>query len=77
MRKLGIILGVSALMMFAGAFAWQAEAATLQGAGSISSAAKNFTPIQRAACDGRWGPFCPPGRVRVCGPYRCWCRPCW
>ena len=22
-------------------------------------------------------PYCPPGYTRACGPYRCWCRPCY
>lgn len=36
---------------------------------------QNYTPIETAACQG-WGRWCPPGYVRACGPYRCWCRPC-
>jgi hypothetical protein len=23
------------------------------------------------------GPWCGPGYTRQCGPFRCWCRPCW
>jgi hypothetical protein len=76
MRKFGIIVGIATAMLLTGALTWSAEAAGSQGAASISKAAKNFTPIQHAACGG-WGPSCPPGRTRVCGPYRCWCRPCY
>jgi len=46
-----------------------------QGAAALGAAAQNFTPIAPAACQG-WGRWCPPGYVRACGPYRCWCRPC-
>jgi hypothetical protein len=46
------------------------------GAGSFHAQIQNATPLKQAACNG-WGPFCPPGRTRVCGPYRCWCRPCY
>lgn len=45
------------------------------GAGSLSAPESNFTPIEKAACQG-WGRWCGPGYVRACGPYRCWCRPC-
>jgi hypothetical protein len=54
-----------------------ANAAQPVGASSLRQAAQNATPIvKEAACRG-WGHFCPPGRTRVCGPYRCWCRPCY
>jgi hypothetical protein len=75
--KISKILGLIAVaVLLEGSFAWQAQAASSNGAANISNAARNFTPIQRAACGGRWGPYCPPGRTRVCGPFRCWCAPC-
>jgi hypothetical protein len=38
---------------------------------------QNATPIiQHVACGG-FVPYCPPGFTRACGPYRCWCRPCY
>jgi hypothetical protein len=52
-----------------------ASAQTSHGLQSIHTATQNFTPVRPAACQGP-GPFCPPGYVRRCGPYRCWCRPC-
>jgi hypothetical protein len=63
----------AAMILLAGA----AQAETWRGV-DISSAARNFTPIQiqPAACRG-WGPYCGPGFTRVCGRWRCWCRPCW
>jgi hypothetical protein len=53
-----------------------ASAQSSHGMQSIDAATQNFTPIQRAACQG-WGPYCRPGFVRTCGPWRCWCRPCY
>jgi hypothetical protein len=52
--------------------------ASAQGAGAANMHAlsQNATPIiQHVACKGL-GPYCPEGYTRVCGPYRCWCRPC-
>src|SRR6516225_5249781 len=63
-------------LLFAGSAALTADAQTSRGAHNIAGAAQNFTPIEPAACRG-WGPYCRPGFVRVCGRFRCWCRPCW
>ena len=77
MGKLAITLAAAALML--GSLTFAATAQTQQpGASSIHGLAQNATPIvKQAACNGRWGPWCPPGRHRVCGPYRCWCAACW
>jgi hypothetical protein len=74
MRKLTITL--TAIML--GTMALQANAQTQQsGAAAMQALAQNATPIvKQAACRG-FGPYCPPGRVRRCGPYRCWCAPCY
>jgi hypothetical protein len=73
MRKLTKTLAMAALVL--GSMALTANAQT-QGAGSIH-ALTNATPIvKQAACRG-FGRYCPPGRVRRCGPYRCWCAPCY
>jgi hypothetical protein len=75
MRKFTLTLSAAALVL--GAMALQASAQTQQnGAASIHALAKNATPIVKAACQG-FGPYCPPGYVRACGPYRCWCRRCY
>jgi predicted small secreted protein len=74
MRKVTRTLAIALLL--AGSVALTADAQTSRGAGNISSAAQNFTPIEQVACRG-WGPYCRPGFTRVCGPYRCWCRRCW
>jgi hypothetical protein len=74
MRKLLIALVATAAVAGAGATAWQAQAASFQD--PIAAKLKNYTPIQRAACGGRWGPWCPPGRTRVCNPWHCWCAVC-
>jgi hypothetical protein len=70
-RSVMIVLSAAAILLASGA----AQAETWRGAASVSPAALNYTPIQRAACQG-WGPFCRPGFTRVCGRWRCWCRPC-
>lgn len=73
MRKLTRTVAMAALVL--GSMALTANAQT-QGAASIH-ALVNATPIvKQAACRG-YGPYCPPGYVRACGPYRCWCRPCY
>jgi predicted small secreted protein len=74
MRKVTRTLAIALLL--AGSAALTADAQTSRGAGSISSAAQNFTPIEQVACRGS-GPYCRPGFTRVCGPYHCWCRRCW
>ena len=75
MGKLAITLAAAALML--GSLAFSATAQTQQpGASSIRGLAQNATIIHKAACGGVWGRWCPPGRYRVCGPYRCWCAPC-
>jgi len=45
------------------------------GTWNLPAAAKNYSPVETTACYGL-GPYCPPGRHRVCGPYRCWCARC-
>src|SRR5215510_1384085 len=74
MRKVSLTLAIA--LLFAGSAALTADAQTSRGANNIAGAAQNFTPIEPAACRG-WGPYCRPGFVRVCGRFRCWCRPCW
>jgi hypothetical protein len=71
MRKLIV---ATTVLFLAGSLAWQAEAQTLRGPGGVDPA-QNYTPIEKAACQG-WGRWCRPGWVRVCGPFHCWCRPC-
>jgi hypothetical protein len=74
MRKLSTAI-LATTLLFAG-LAFTAQAQTWRGSTGISGAAQNFTPIQKAACGGRFGRHCPPGRHWVCGPRRCWCAPC-
>jgi hypothetical protein len=70
-KSVMIIISATAILL-AGA---TAQAQTWPGAAGIRSVVPNYTPIQRDACQG-WGPFCRPGFTRVCGRWRCWCRPC-
>jgi hypothetical protein len=73
MRKLSITVVAAAAILALNSMA--ANAVTASG-NTLPNAAKNFSPIHDAACRG-WGRWCGPGYVRACGPYRCWCRPCW
>jgi len=75
MRKLTV--GLATALFVLGSMALSANAQTqTQGASSLNAQAQNATIIHQAACRG-FGRWCPPGRHRVCGPYRCWCAPCW
>ena len=75
MKKLIMTLAATALML--GSMALTANAQTHQLGTGLHAQIQNATPIvEQAACRG-YGPYCPPGYVRACGPYRCWCRPCW
>jgi|HubBroStandDraft_2_1064218.scaffolds.fasta_scaffold294212_2 hypothetical protein len=76
MHKFMITVATTAAILLAGSTAWKSAAAPNEGAAGVSTAVQSMTPIKKAACQG-WGPFCGPGYVRACGPYRCWCRPCY
>jgi Spy/CpxP family protein refolding chaperone len=75
MRKRTLIIAAAAVFLLVNSIGFSAHAATTAPASAIPNSARNFTPIHQAACQG-WGRWCPPGYVRACGPYRCWCRPC-
>ena len=75
MHKLTIALTATAVILLAGGLAWKAEATTFGSDPSLAAAAKNFSPVVKAAC-GAPGPHCGPARHWVCGPRRCWCAPC-
>jgi hypothetical protein len=72
MRKLSITLAAAALALSMTALTVNAQS---QGASTLNAQVQNATIIHKAACFG-FGRWCPPGMTRVCGPYRCWCRPC-
>jgi hypothetical protein len=75
MRKLA--LTVSATLLVLGSMALSASAQTQSTGAASVHALKNATPVvTQAACRG-FGPYCGPGYTRVCGPYHCWCRPCY
>ena len=76
MRKPAVTILAAVAIVLVNSLGWSAHAATTAPASAIPSEARNFTPIHEAACRG-WGRWCGPGYVRACGPYRCWCRPCW
>jgi hypothetical protein len=65
----------AALVLTASVVAASAQIQT-RGAAGLHAQMQNATPIVRqAACRG-FGPYCPPGTTRRCGPYRCWCVRC-
>ncbi len=77
MRKLMLAVAATTVMLIPVFEPWTVEAAILGGATKIPPAAANVSrPVEGAACRG-WGRWCGPGYTRACGPYRCWCRPCW
>jgi hypothetical protein len=73
MRKLSLMIAAGAAILMVGSFAWTADAATTNGI--PSAAAKNYSPVHPAACQG-YGPHCPPGSTWTCGGGNCWCRLC-
>jgi len=73
MGKLAITWAAAGLLVGSLAFSASAQS-QLPGASALQGQAQNASPIKQAACFG-WG-ACSPGWHRVCGPYRCWCRPC-
>jgi len=73
MRKVAVSLAAAAFVL--GSVALSAAQTQAPGAATLNAQAQNATIIHKAACFG-WGRWCPPGRHRVCGPYRCWCAPC-
>jgi len=75
MRKVTLTVVVATLALATTALTANAQSLKL-GTGGFDALAQNATPIvKETACRG-WGPFCPPGFVRTCNPWRCWCRPC-
>ena len=74
MRKLAMTLAAAAAVLVTINMAANAQASA--GAG-IHALVRHSTPIVKpAACQGP-GPYCGTGYIRACGPYRCWCRPCY
>lgn len=69
MRKVLIALAISAAVIGAGMFAWNAEATTSTAAATLGAMGKNYSPVKKAACYG-WGRHCPPGF------HWSWCAPC-
>lgn len=74
MRTL-MLAAAAAAMLLSGLAPWSGAAAAPAGAAKPPATA-NVSRAEGAACRG-WGRWCGPGFVRACGPYRCWCRPCY
>lgn len=76
MRKLLVALMLTGGIMLAGSLVWKAEATTPGSDAGLPAAAKNFSPVAKAAC-GAPGPHCGPRRHWICGPHgHCWCALC-
>lgn len=74
MRKMTVaVAAAAATIVLAGSLIGRAEAI---GPVAIHAGTQHSTLIEKAACGGRWGRWCRPGRHRVCGPRHCWCAPC-
>jgi hypothetical protein len=66
MRMLAIALITMAVMLLAG---W-AEATTFTGTGSLPTATRDYSPVEKVGCGGPGR--CPVGLHWACGPYgRC------
>lgn len=81
MRKLALALTAATLALGMTALTASGQTQSPVAAG-LHAQLHNFTPlVKQTACNGRWGPWCPPGRIRRCwrGPMgylhcRCvWC----
>jgi hypothetical protein len=67
---------IAALVLTASVITGSAQIQT-RGTSALRAQMQNATPIVRqAACRG-FGPYCPPGTTRRCGPFRCWCVRCY
>jgi len=75
MRKPAMTLTAAVLVLATAAISARAQTQA-GGAAGLHAQIQNYTAITKAACGG-WGPYCPPGTTRRCGPYRCWCARCW
>jgi hypothetical protein len=76
MRKFAFAVAAAALMLFAGAFVYTAQATTSMGTLNLPGMTKNFSPVDTVACRVA-GPVCGRGRTLVCRPLRgCWCAKC-
>lgn len=71
------LLKLGFVVMFAGLLAWNAEAASLTGALSVRAPLQTYSPIEKVACNGTWGPHCGPGQHWLCRPNgSCGCAAC-
>jgi hypothetical protein len=77
MLTLWTAAGITATLVLTASVISASAQIQTRGAAGLHAQMQNATPLVRpAACRG-WGPYCPPGTVHRCGPYRCWCAPCY
>jgi hypothetical protein len=73
MRKLMVVLTVTAAILSIAGLTWKAEAATGLGKAAVNTAAESYMPTEKAACWPGQRDYCPYHMKRV------WdgsCRPC-
>lgn len=75
MRTFSLTLAAAALMLATTGIAANAQTQAA-GVARLHAQVQIATPLHKAACRG-FGPYCPPGTTRVCGRWRCFCRPCY
>jgi hypothetical protein len=76
MPKLATLIIAAAALLATSAIAANAQIQS-PGAARLHAQIQNATPLAKeAACRG-FGPHCPPGTTRRCGPYGCRCVPCY
>src|SRR5271166_4230264 len=74
MGRTAIMLAATTAFMLGGMLTSQAQME--RGPAALADTAKNFTPIEKAACGPHYGKYCGPFHHRVCDRWRCWCAPC-
>ena len=76
MRKLALTM--SAALLVLGSMAWlSGECADTERGSSQRSRVKECDAGRHpSGLSGLWSCIAGPDILRVCGPYRCWCRPC-
>jgi hypothetical protein len=76
MRRFAILLTAAFALLLAGALGFQANATVGSGTHGLPMIAKDYSPIEQAACKFT-GPTCPVGYTRVCRLWKCWCARCY
>jgi len=75
MRKIAILLTAAFAVLLVGMLGFEADATVGTGGHSLPLVAKDYSPVEKAAC--RFTAACGKGRTLVCRPFwRCWYARC-